>query len=508
MDGKLKTYTASGLVVLLALLFVIYEFRHAEVADHMTQEAREHIVPSMRYLEQMRFGVLRTVSSTSELIVANFASVEESGEQGETELIAEGRFEFLTAFSKLKQLLGAHHGHAEPQFSLEEIESAFTRLTAESEVILALIKNDAEAAELGEAKETFERREREVLSLLAEALSRSQSQSEELFDDMSEATLHLRDSIVWLGVSIVMILLVYTAYVVRLLKRESRARRHAETLAKAHEREVQRRKMIEANLASHQKLEALGTMLGGIAHSVNNYLTPIITLTKLLKSDFRQGSEEHEDLGRILSSAQNASQVLKDVLAFSRNEQPELSDKSEIVSCLRRALPVARAAIPASAKLSFETRLDESWVGLREADIETVILNLVGNAADALHEKPGDIRLLLDDVVVEQTEELSGEKHVLTPGRYSRLRISDTGCGIAADILPNIFDPFFTTKEVGKGSGLGLSVTYTTVTQVGGEIRVDSQVGEGTCFTLYLPLQSKVSIQEDAGYDERIKLSS
>ena len=492
MTMKSQIYLASAIVLGLVMLFVIFESRGAQQAKVANEEIQQHIVPGIRHLEQLRFGVIRIVSSTSELIVASLgeqpnADVDSpSVASMEVDLIHQGEGAFRSALAALALLHHDHHNHSIPPYELDGIVSAFEGLVRHTGRIITLVESHATPPDLVAAKEAFEEQEVHTLATVEHTLEQAQATADDRFHGMAESIVQLRNDILVLGFVVVAVLLAYSVFVTRLLQREASARALAEQLAHENRLEVEHRKRIEARLASHQKLEALGTMLGGIAHSVNNFLTPIITLSQLLKQDAPPTSELRQDLDHILHSAQNASTMLKDVLAFSRTRTTRLPDSCDLVACLRRSLAVAKSAMSASVTLKEHIDLAEAWVPIGEADIETIILNLTGNAVDALRQAVGHIAIALGAAQIADGM-VAGTPVRLDDGAYVRLSVTDTGTGIPPENLLNIFDPFFTTKEVGKGSGLGLSITYASVAQAGGDIIVSSEPGAGTRFDIFLP---------------------
>lgn len=493
---NLKLYLAAAVVLCVVAVMVMIGSHEARVSAHTNHNLQTRVVPTLRHLEQMRFGVLRVVSSTSELIVAKLTETDEEDQklgeaaQAETELIAQGDENVQAALTEI-QALYRNGGSQPPDYlKLDEIGQAYDRLVEQARWITALVKTNAPPADLAEAKEEFEAREMLALGIITQALNQAQRDSDHHFAEMSEQHAVLHHDIFALGLVTALTLLIYTAYVMRILQREADARAVAERLAADKAAEVERRKRIESRLAAHQKMEALGTMLGGIAHSVNNFLLPIVTLSKMLKDGSPAGSEQREDLARIQSSGEKASKLLRQVLAFARTNENSSSGSCELVSCLHRALDLARASLPASITLTESTHLREAWVPEDETDIDTILLNLVGNAVDAMKDGVGHIEVGLDRVVVE-TDMIDGMPVQLEAGAYARLSVADDGRGISEDVLPHIFEPFFTTKPVGKGTGLGLSIAYTTLTQAGGDIVVSSKPGAGTRFDLFLPLLAK-----------------
>lgn len=247
----------------------------------------------------------------------------------------------------------------------------------------------------------------------------------------------------------------------------------------------ERQRELEQQLLHSQKLEALGTLAGGIAHDLNNTLVPILSLAKLALEDVPAGSSLHADLATIIGASERARDLVKRILAFSR--QQEIS-KSEIdtAAVVRRALQMLRATMPASITLVDE--IDDVPPILADAgQLQQVVVNLVSNAAQAIGAAHGSIRV-----------QVSVHHNKRSTRRWVRIHVADTGCGIREGIVDRIFEPFFTTKEVGEGTGLGLSVVHGIVTGHGGTIEVASEVGQGTAFTILLPAMNFPAVEREA----------
>jgi PAS domain S-box-containing protein len=257
-------------------------------------------------------------------------------------------------------------------------------------------------------------------------------------------------------------------------------------------RDLTERLSLEAQLRHAQKMEAIGRLAGGIAHDLNNILTAISAFSQFALESLPAGSDVHEDIGQVQLAAQRAAGLTKQLLAFSRQQvmQPRPLDLNDVVSRIDGML---RRLIRADVTLS--ARLGPS-LGLIMADpiqIEQVLLNLVLNARDAMPNggtiliETGDVRL--DDDYVRLHPEASAGAHVM-------LSVTDFGFGMDAETQGHIFEPFYTTKAIGHGTGLGLATVYGIVKQSGGSISVDSEVGRGSAFKIFLPLYEGVAEPE------------
>jgi len=246
--------------------------------------------------------------------------------------------------------------------------------------------------------------------------------------------------------------------------------------------DVTLRRRLEHELRQALKLEAVGRLAGGIAHDFNNMLA-VVQMEGTLLLDEPLRPEVREPLLTILATAERAANLTRQLLTFSRRQVPrfEAIDLGGVVTglstLLRRTLP---------ENIDFETRLDLRVPAVR-ADvgmIEQVLMNLVLNARDAM---PDGGQLTVDVGAVSVGRERLAARPEQPAGEFVRMRVSDTGTGIPADVLPHIFEPFFTTKDVGRGTGLGLATAFSVVEQHGGWLEVDSALGAGSCFAAYLP---------------------
>lgn len=243
------------------------------------------------------------------------------------------------------------------------------------------------------------------------------------------------------------------------------------------------KKKLETQLRQAQKMEAIGSLAGGIAHDFNNILSVIIGNTELLEmSDV--SSDAKDGLHQIFTASQRAKQLVRQILAFSRQgeQQKRLISLKPMV---QETVDFLRASIPATIQLKHYIKPDAGAVMADSTQVQQVLMNLSTNAAHAMEEKGGVLKIELGNITIAEEDARSDPE--AEPGEYVRLTVSDTGHGIEPGVLHRIFDPYFTTKGPEKGTGLGLAVVHGIVKSHGGIIKVYSEVGKGTVFHVLLP---------------------
>jgi len=240
---------------------------------------------------------------------------------------------------------------------------------------------------------------------------------------------------------------------------------------------------LEEQFRQAQKLEAVGRLADGVAHDFSNQLTVVKGYCHLLLHERDWNDSDHEALLEIRAAADRAARLTEQLLTFSRRKVivPEVFNINHVLAQMRN--PLARV-IGEDVQLAIATEPDLGNVEADRSLLEQAVFNLAINARDAM---PDGGRLLIETANVRLAESDVRGQDGAEPGAYVMLGISDTGKGIPEDVRRRIFEPFFTTKEIGGGTGLGLSMVYGFVRQSGGVIRVESKLGEGATFRLYLP---------------------
>jgi PAS domain S-box-containing protein len=257
--------------------------------------------------------------------------------------------------------------------------------------------------------------------------------------------------------------------------------------------DVTGRHVLEAQFLQAQKMEAIGHLAGGVAHDFNNLLTAILGYSALLKEGLTDPARR-KDLNEVVKAATRATALTRQLLAFSRQQTPEVTvlNPNDVVQDL---LDMLRRLIGETITLTTRLRGDIEAVRSDRGQLEQVIVNLVINARDAMP-KGGLIQIETANVRVDGGLDAQGVR--MLAGEYVMLGVSDTGIGMSADVRERLFQPFFTTKERGKGTGLGLATVYGIVTTSRGYITVDSEIGRGSSFRVYLPRVADAVAQQTA----------
>jgi two-component system cell cycle sensor histidine kinase/response regulator CckA len=247
--------------------------------------------------------------------------------------------------------------------------------------------------------------------------------------------------------------------------------------------ETTERRALENQINQSQKMDMVGQLAGGIAHDFNNVLSAIMMANDFLLNAHKPTDPSFQDIMQIKQNATRAATLVRQLLAFSRRQtlRPQVLDLGDALSDLTMLL---RRLIGEKVKLDFVHGRDLWPVKVDVSQFEQVIVNLAVNARDAMPDG-GTLTVKTANITAAESVQLAHKG--MPAADYVRIEITDTGTGIPADIRDKIFEPFFSTKEVGKGTGLGLSTVYGIIKQTGGFIYVDSEVGRGTSFHIFLP---------------------
>ncbi len=254
------------------------------------------------------------------------------------------------------------------------------------------------------------------------------------------------------------------------------------SLAARAEREHARR--VDAQLGQVQKMEAIGRLAGGVAHDFNNLLTVILSTAHVLRDETAPGTQAREDLDTIVGAATSASDLTRQLLAFSRRKEhtKRVLDINAVVSGMEGML---RRLVGEDVAVRFELAANTGHIEADAGQLEQVVMNLVANARDAMPEGGTITISTAARHIGARSSALRAGGGALAAGTYAVLEVTDTGVGMDAATRARIFEPFFTTKPPGKGTGLGLATVFGIIKAAGGDVLVASAPGKGTCIAVY-----------------------
>ncbi|MDB6091080.1 MAG: histidine kinase [Gammaproteobacteria bacterium] len=253
-----------------------------------------------------------------------------------------------------------------------------------------------------------------------------------------------------------------------------------ESEIRGREASEQKRLDLERRLLHRERIASIGTLAGGVAHEFNNILTPILLYSQIALDDTAPDGALARDLTRIVAAAHRARSLVNRILTFSREMHSQEPAVFSLRPTVEEALALMRAIVPANIEVDFDASEDGTAVQGDPSLVHQVVINLCTNAYQAMRRTGGRLSVKLRGI------DNPGDGQI-NPGSYALLEVGDTGHGMEQAVILHIFEPFFTTRDVGEGTGLGLSVVHGIVTSMGGSITVESAVGQGTTFRVYLP---------------------
>lgn len=266
---------------------------------------------------------------------------------------------------------------------------------------------------------------------------------------------------------------------------------NAQLQSEIHERESAEagKKSLESQLRHAQRLESLGTLAGGVAHEFNNVLAPLMLFTDLAIEDIPDDSPARQHLERVLELAYDAKDLSQQILTFGRIQGESEMLELDLAPIVDEALAMVAALLPATVDIRSDIPPDIGLVDCDRRQIQQLVVNLCSNAFQSLSRGRGHIKIRLSQTYVD--DDTAARHHGLRTGNHAVIEVSDTGVGMDEVTIRRIFEPFYTTQDVGEGTGLGLSVVHGIVSRHRGAIAVDSRVGKGSRFKIYLPITER-----------------
>lgn len=250
---------------------------------------------------------------------------------------------------------------------------------------------------------------------------------------------------------------------------------------------------LENRLIQAQKMEAIGTLAGGIAHDFNNILAVILGYGEMAREDAPSGTKLEKDLEKVVTAAHRAKDLVKQILAFSRQAKVERFP-IQIQPLIKEGLKMLRSSIPTTISITEKIDPKSGIILADPTQVHQILMNLCTNAYHAMEGAGGALSVTVKTTFIESDDKVM-LLHV-TSGEYVEFTVTDTGVGIGPDVVEKIFDPYFTTKEIGKGTGMGLAIIHRIMKDYGGTITVETQLGQGTTFHVYFPVIEKDAVPE------------
>jgi PAS domain S-box-containing protein len=262
-------------------------------------------------------------------------------------------------------------------------------------------------------------------------------------------------------------------------------------------RDITERKRVEEHLRRAERMQAAGKLAGGVAHEVNNMMTGVIGFSEFLLRSLEPDDSRRADVEEVIKAGTRAADVTRQLLAFTRQQflRPQVVQINTVITEMEKML---RRSLGEDKLLELRLAPDAGPIRADRGQLEQVMINLILNARDAMTGN-GRVTIETSNTIWDAGYAQRHDGVEIPLGRYVMLAVSDTGCGMEADVLARIFEPFFTTKPIGQGTGLGLSTVYGIIKQSGGFVWVYSEPGQGSVFKVYLPEASAAKESEPPG---------
>jgi PAS domain S-box-containing protein len=283
---------------------------------------------------------------------------------------------------------------------------------------------------------------------------------------------------------------------------ELRVQERTAELSQAYEalqHEIEERGKVEEQLRQAHKMEAIGTLAGGIAHDFNNILAAIIGFAEMVEEDLPPESQSIPRIRRVLTAASRGRDLVRQILSFSR--KTELARKPLSLSPLiRETFQLLRASLPTNIDINLSMKAVKDSILASPVELQQILMNLATNAAISMRENGGILHISLTDIDFEPDSPVVDPD--IEPGEYVQIVVEDSGSGMSPDVMRRIFEPFFTTRPVGEGTGMGLAVVFGIVKSLHGAITVESELGVGSTFRVFLPKVRTANQSDPAHYDQ------
>jgi PAS domain S-box-containing protein len=264
-------------------------------------------------------------------------------------------------------------------------------------------------------------------------------------------------------------------------------------------KDITEQKTVEIQLRQAQKMEAIGTLAGGIAHDFNNILSGIFGYAQLAQMNIKNPEKALKKIDQVVKGAQRASDLVQQILTISRHTE-QSKQPLALFLIVKEAVKFLRSSLPSTIKI--ETDIDSKAKILADpGQIHQVIMNLGANASQSMENSDGTLSVSLKDIIITEQDEMLAYTYM--PGKFIKLEIKDTGCGMDNQTLDKIFNPYFTTKEIGKGTGLGLAVVDGIVKKHDGFIKLFSKINQGSKFEVFWPvIEEEISVDDEIFFDD------